>query len=214
MTVTVRHVDKLRFQVSAGEHTVSVDAAPADGGTGTALSAPQLFAAAVGACICEFVANSCRLRGIPVETLSLEVACEELTRPRRIGELEVALHIEPEPPEEIKAVLEATEEWIKDPTEENRRAAMEKAEAAEFSTAAGCAGLAAFFCGESMAPPDVDPVPPGEYMAAKAIAGSIVLSAVSEEPEKANEKFMSFVEQGMVVAEKIQLWTPPEESGG
>lgn len=115
-----------------------------------------------------------------------------------------------DPPPEIGEVLQATEAWIKEPTDKNCRAAMAKAEAAEFSTAAGCAGLAAFFSGDSVAPPDVEPVPPGEYMAAKAIAGSIVLSAVSEQPEQANEKFQAFVEQGMVVADKIQLWTPPE----
>jgi hypothetical protein len=115
-----------------------------------------------------------------------------------------------DPPEEIQSVLDATEAWIKEPTDQNRRVAMEKAEAAEFTTAAGCAGLAAFLSGDSLAPPELDPVPPGEYMAANAIAGSILLAAVFEEPEKANEKFQGFVEQGMVVAEKIQLWTPPE----
>jgi uncharacterized OsmC-like protein len=84
---------------------VSVDAAVDDGGTGSALSAPQLFAAAVGACMCEFVVNSCRLREIPLESLSLEVTYEELTRPRRIGGLEATLHIEPEPSEDAKQRL-------------------------------------------------------------------------------------------------------------
>jgi len=118
-----------------------------------------------------------------------------------------------DPPPAIQDVLQATEAWIKEPTDKNCRAAMAKAEAADFSTAAGCAGLAAFFSGDSVAPPDVDPVPPGEYMAAKAIAGSILLAAVSEEPEKANERFAGFIQQGMVVADKIQLWTPPEADG-
>ncbi len=116
------------------------------------------------------------------------------------------------PPDVIREALQATEAWIKDPTDQNRRVAMERAEAAEFSTAAGCAGLAAFFSGDSMAPPEMDPVPPGEYMAANAIAGSIVLAAVSEQPEKANERYASFVEQGLVIADKIQLWTPPEDA--
>jgi uncharacterized OsmC-like protein len=105
VTITVRHVGKLCFHVSTEEHAVSVDAAPADGGTGTALSAPQLFVAAVGACMCEFVVNSCRLREIPVESLSMEIAYEELARPRRIGKLDATLHIEPEPPEDVKRRL-------------------------------------------------------------------------------------------------------------
>jgi hypothetical protein len=103
--VTVQHIDDLRFQVIAGEHTVIVDAAPEDGGGGTAMSAPQLFAAAMGACMLEFVTNSCRLRGISCERLSLELACEELERPRRLGALEATIHIEPEPPNDVKRRL-------------------------------------------------------------------------------------------------------------
>src|SRR5208283_2522813 len=51
----------------------------------------------------------------------------------------------PDPPPKIKASLQATEKWISDPNEERRRAAMAAAQAADFGSAAGCAGLAAFF---------------------------------------------------------------------
>jgi uncharacterized OsmC-like protein len=105
MRLTVQHVDGLRFLATAEGHTVVVDAAPEDGGAGTALSAPQLFAAAVGACILEFVANSCRLRGTTFERLSLEISCEEQTRPRRIGPMEAMVRVEPELPEDVKRRL-------------------------------------------------------------------------------------------------------------
>jgi len=105
MRLTVQHVDGLRFLATAEGHAVVVDAAPEDGGAGTALSAPRLFAAAVGACILEFVTNSCRLRGIPFERLSLEMDFEEQARPRRVGVLEVTIHIEPEPPEDVRRRL-------------------------------------------------------------------------------------------------------------
>ena len=105
MRLTVQHVDGQRFLATEGEHTLVIDAAPEDGGGGTALSAPQMFAAAVGACILEFVANSCRLREIPFERLGLELEYEELKSPRRIGPLEAVLHIEPEPPDDAKQRL-------------------------------------------------------------------------------------------------------------
>jgi uncharacterized OsmC-like protein len=103
--LTVQHVDGLRFLATAAGRAMVVDAAPEDGGAGTALSAPQLFAAAVGACLLEFVTNSCRLRGIPFERLSLELAAEETKRPRRIGAIEATIHIEPEPPADVKRRL-------------------------------------------------------------------------------------------------------------
>lgn len=105
MKLVVRHVDGLRFLATAGSNTVVVDAAPEDGGAGTALSAPQLFAAATGACTCEFATNSCRLYGVPCERLGVEIACEELQRPRRLGAVDVQVCIEPQPPEEIKRRL-------------------------------------------------------------------------------------------------------------
>jgi uncharacterized OsmC-like protein len=105
MKLSVQHVDGLRFLATVGQHSVVVDAAPEDGGAGTALSAPQLFAAAAGACVLEFVVNSCRLRGVPFDRLSLEMEYAELDRPRRIGSLAATIHIEPEPPEDVKRRL-------------------------------------------------------------------------------------------------------------
>lgn len=105
MKLVVQHVDGLRFLATVGGHAVTVDAAPEDGGAGTAPSAPQLFAAAVGACILEFVVNSCRLHGIPLEQVSIEVKCGELERPRRVGAIGAVIHIEPEPPEDVKRRL-------------------------------------------------------------------------------------------------------------
>ena len=64
-----------------------------------------MFAAALGACMLEFVSNSCRLHEIPVDRLSVELACEEVTRPRRIGAVEAVIHIEPEPPDDVRRRL-------------------------------------------------------------------------------------------------------------
>src|ERR1019366_281746 len=110
------------------------------------------------------------------------------------------------PPPKIKAALDATERWIAQPNEDNRRLAMAAAEKAELGTAAGCAGLAAFFSGGSLAPPDAPPVPPGEFLAAKAVAGAVIFAAVAKEPEKAPEKFRSFVAQGVEVTTRLKLW--------
>ncbi len=105
MKLTLQHVDGLRFLATVGGHAVAVDAAPEDGGAGTAPSAPQLFAAAVGACVLEFVVNSCRLRNLSFNRLSVEVRGEEQDRPRRIGGLEVVVHMEPEPSADVKRRL-------------------------------------------------------------------------------------------------------------
>jgi hypothetical protein len=98
-------VDGLRFLATMEGHAVTLDAAPEDGGSGTAMSAPQMLAAAVGACMLEFVANSCRLHDIALESLRLDMACEELSRPRRISALEATIHMVPEPSEDVRRRL-------------------------------------------------------------------------------------------------------------
>ncbi len=102
MELTVQHVDGMRFLATEHGHAVVVDAAPEDGGGGTAMSAPQLFVAGLGACILEFVVNSCRLRGVPIERLSVEMECDEVPGPRRVGALSAAISLEPEPPDDVK----------------------------------------------------------------------------------------------------------------
>jgi hypothetical protein len=115
----------------------------------------------------------------------------------------------PEPAPKIKASLQATERWISDPKEENRRAAMASAQAADLGTPAGCAGLAAFFSGGSLGPPQAPPVPPGEFLTAKAVAGAVIFSAVATEPERAPEKFQAAIGQGLDVTSRIKLWEQP-----
>lgn len=112
----------------------------------------------------------------------------------------------PSPAPKIKAALDATERWIAQPDEENRRGAMKMGQEAQFDTAAGCAGLAAFFSSGTLGPPETPPIPPGEFLTAKAVAGSVVLAAVSTEPENAPEKFRGFIDQGLEVARRIRLW--------
>jgi hypothetical protein len=114
-----------------------------------------------------------------------------------------------DPPPRIKACLQATEKWISDPNEERRRAAMAAAQAADLGTAAGCAGLAAFFSGGSLAPPEAPPVPPGEFLTAKAVSGAIIFSSLATEPEKAPEKFQVAISQGIDVTNRIKLWEQP-----
>jgi hypothetical protein len=112
------------------------------------------------------------------------------------------------PRPKIKASLDATEKWIAQPSDDNRRSAMAAAQKAELGTAAGCAGLAAFFSGGSLAPPDAPPVPPGEFLTAKAVSGAVIFAAVASEPERAPEKFRNFVAQGVEVTNRVKLWEP------
>lgn len=116
------------------------------------------------------------------------------------------------PPAEEQTALLATEKWISEPSDEHRRAALEAANAASLESPAGCAALAAFLSGGSLAPPGMAEIPPPRYAAAKAVYGSLVFSAVTVEPEKAPEKFRTFLQYGLELAERIALWESIERA--
>jgi hypothetical protein len=110
-----------------------------------------------------------------------------------------------EPPPAVRAALDATQQWITEPNDANGRAAFEAAEALGAGTPAGSAALAVFLSGESLAPPGVDSVPPGPFGGAKALAGSIILSAVAE-PAAAAVRFRESITKALELATRLRLW--------
>lgn len=112
--------------------------------------------------------------------------------------------------------LNAAIRWIRYPSEEHRQAAMPAAEATEYETPAGLVALGTFFTGGSMAPPDVDPVPPAPELTAHSVSGAVMLAAVMEQPEKADETFRRFLQTGLEVARHKLRWDqdPARDQGG
>lgn len=99
------------------------------------------------------------------------------------------------------AALEATEQWLANPTDDRRRAAHAAAEAAGLGTPAGCVALSVFFSGGSLGPKTLEhPIPPADDLTGKALAGALLLAAVIKEPENAPAKLQNFVEQGLEFA--------------
>ena len=109
------------------------------------------------------------------------------------------------------AALNAAARWVRDPSEENRRAAMPAAEATEYATPSGLVALGTFFSGGSMAPPDVDPVPPQPEFTARSVCRAVMLAAVITEPEQADAKYRSFLQTGLDVARRKLRWDQEPE---
>ena len=97
---------------------------------------------------------------------------------------------EPEPrPCDIEAVA-AADAWVRRPEEANRRAAMAAAQKAECSSAEAWAAVAAFWSGGSLGPDTAPEIPPGDHLTGVAVASSVILSAVRQEPEKAPQRYL------------------------
>lgn len=96
--------------------------------------------------------------------------------------------------------LQAAETWVYDPTDSHRRLAYQAAQATAFDNPAAWAGMAAFWSDGSMAPETAPVVPPADYLTGRAVAGAVMLAAVLGQPERANQKYQFFIEQGIDIA--------------
>jgi hypothetical protein len=101
---------------------------------------------------------------------------------------------------QVAAALKAAEDWVYKPTEENRRAAMARAEAATFETPSSWAAVGAFWSGGSLSPAGNPVVPPADHLTGVAVAGSVMLAATQTEPQHAAERYKQFLSYGINIA--------------
>jgi len=104
------------------------------------------------------------------------------------------------------AALKAAVEWVLEPDEPNRRAAQAAGEAADFRAPAGCAALAVYGSGGSLGPAIFPDVPPGPYMTAQAVSGSITMASAVGDPGAMPDLRRDLVELGIAVAEGKITW--------
>ena len=107
------------------------------------------------------------------------------------------------PPQEGTPSLEAlvaAENWVRRPTEENRRAAMASTEQLSPDAPSSWVAMAAFWSGDNMAPVGAPTVMPGDELTGRAVAGAITLAAVQPEPQHAPERYRSFTAIALDIA--------------
>ena len=105
---------------------------------------------------------------------------------------------------------ETAELWVRQQKDEQRRAAMTHAEASGFQTPEAWSGVAAFWSGASMSPPNVPAVPPPPEASGGAVAGAVALAAVRGEVSRRPDRLKRFLESGRNIAAGGPGRMPPE----
>ncbi len=103
-------------------------------------------------------------------------------------------------------LLTAAEAWVASPTDELRRKAFEKAEAANFDPPAGFLGMAVFFSSGSLSLPNLPPVPPKDHLSAGMVGNAVKVAAIAQGGEKAAEFQPRFFALGFDVAAGKNRW--------
>jgi hypothetical protein len=110
------------------------------------------------------------------------------------------MELQEQTPEPVLAALHAAEIWVRKPTDEHRRAAMVRAQAAKFESPAAWAAVAAFWSSGSMAPPDLPAVPAAPHLLGVAVLGAVTLAAVLDTPERADERRERYIAAAVNIA--------------
>lgn len=103
---------------------------------------------------------------------------------------------------DYQQAVQATDAWLQDPSEENRRVAETHAEKNEYATPAGWLAAAAFWSGGSIVEEGQPAVEPPTYLYAHAVAGAIVMAAGLGEPEseEVTNRYKKYLQHGAHVA--------------
>jgi hypothetical protein len=101
-------------------------------------------------------------------------------------------------PEPDLAALTAAETWVFKPEEENRRAAMSKAQETGYQSPASWAAIAAFWSGGSMAPPEAPAVAPPQHLIGRAVWGAVMIATGT--PPETEKRQRQLLNQGVDIA--------------
>lgn len=101
--------------------------------------------------------------------------------------------------------LELVRNWVAQPDDEHRRAAMPAAQTVGLDSPAGSLAAATYFSGGSVTPPDLPPSPPPEHVTAELVFAAIV-AAGSSEPSEINDRFDAYLNLAVELTEGKHLW--------
>jgi hypothetical protein len=90
--------------------------------------------------------------------------------------------------------------WVRQRTDETRRAAMDKAQLAGCISPEAWAAIAAFWSGDSMSPPDQPKVPPAPHLTGVAVAGAVILASLRPDPNGQAARLQQFLHSARAIA--------------
>lgn len=111
-------------------------------------------------------------------------------------------------PVEAKAGASLAEKWVRDPSEENRRAAFEFANAGDYKSLGAWLAASAGWAAGSLAPAQLEtPIPPPEHLTAVAAVAAVTMLAALDRGQFA-ERRLGFIQRA------LELLGPPGNQGG
>jgi hypothetical protein len=97
--------------------------------------------------------------------------------------------------------LEAVDRWLAEPSDENRRTAMDLADKAGYKSSASMTAAAAAWTEGGMGPAEYDDVLPPETLAGTMSSSAVLMAALESRSDKTAETQHRLLESGLVIAQ-------------
>ncbi len=157
----------------------------------------------------ELIANQSDLMGI-VQSLTNAGLLIEATRvfahalPKREAVWWACMCATHTPAAQISAedmkMRELAETWVRQQSDEIRRAGMEEAKRTGFKSPESWAAVAAFWSGDSVTPLNTPPIPAPPHLTGVAVAGAVALASVRGEPSRQRQRLALFLQSAHDIA--------------
>lgn len=99
-----------------------------------------------------------------------------------------------------QAACRLGEDWVRSPTDEIRRAAMQQAQITGFASPEAWVAVTTFWSGDSMSPPDQPKVSPAPHLAGSAAVGAVILASVRTHPDRQADRLRRFIGSAQDIA--------------
>ena len=91
MKMEVEHMGDLQFSVATRGHEIYCDQPEANGGYDEAMTPPEMFLGALGACAAFYAVDHLKRKKLAFEGTRVQASAEKLKNPTRLGE--IVLHV-------------------------------------------------------------------------------------------------------------------------
>ncbi|HOK80403.1 MAG TPA: OsmC family protein [bacterium] len=110
--ITVKFVNRVKFEAKIRQHSITVDLTPDLQGTDAGPMPPELLVLSLASCMGYYALFYCTKNRIPVDGLQIDASFEKAKNPDRVSKIDVKISIPNLPKEHQKGVMEAVDGCI------------------------------------------------------------------------------------------------------
>ncbi len=112
MEIDILHRGGVKFEAVTRGHRLVCDQPPANGGSDTGITPPELLLASLGTCAGFYAAQYLKARSLPADGLRIKVSAEKLAQPARLGQFHIDVTAPALDPQHQAGILRAVKSCL------------------------------------------------------------------------------------------------------